>query len=267
MRNSWSYLKNADKKWLVAGAGLLIVALGMVGWYTYGLLNPNSSAKHNKTEKVKSANKVSKTSPDAAWIEGMKSSSTMILVPNASSSTGSSSSSSSSEEASSESNVTSDGGSSSADTSSSSDVTTPSSSSNVTTETITNPTTKKTTTITYATDGSATAVTNLAKQLAKNKISYASGGSSLDGLDQVGLVNYVYGKTANLALGNSVSRIKANSNLISVDKAKAGDLLFWGTSKVAIYLGNGDYVEVTDSGVTTSNFSHSRPDTAGEVLK
>lgn len=200
------YFKNADKCWLAAGAGLALIAVGIVGWYTYGLLQPSSSTKHDRTEKVKSANKASKTSPDMAWITGVSSSSTMVLVPNAASSS-SSSASANSGSASSDQATSANDNSSSANSDGNSLTNASSAAKSDATETVTNPTTKKTMTITYATDGSTTAVCNLAKQLAKNKIAYVSGGSSLDGLDQVGMVNYVYGKTANLSLGNSLALI------------------------------------------------------------
>ena len=80
---------------------------------------------------------------------------------------------------------------------------------------------------------------------------YQWGGSSPDGFDCSGLVQYVY-SNAGLRLPRTAAAQMDASAPLTLEKAQAGDLLFFRdgsrTSHVAIYLGQGRFVHAPSTG-------------------
>ncbi|GEP23235.1 C40 family peptidase [Lentilactobacillus diolivorans] len=103
-----------------------------------------------------------------------------------------------------------------------------------------------------ATSSKATAVINLAKQLAGQNIPYVWGGESLKGMDCSGLTDYVYQQAAGISLGHYTVTQESHVTKETVSNAQPGDLLFWGNQgasyHVAIYIGNNQYVAAPQPG-------------------
>jgi cell wall-associated NlpC family hydrolase len=99
---------------------------------------------------------------------------------------------------------------------------------------------------------------------------YVWGGTTPDGFDCSGFTQYVFAK-----VGISLPRVtyaqEFSGTVISINEAKAGDLLFWGsrgsTHHVAIAMGNGQYVHAPTPGqnVSVSSYSYYSPDFAVRV--
>ncbi|MFT8909109.1 MAG: C40 family peptidase [Lentilactobacillus diolivorans] len=102
------------------------------------------------------------------------------------------------------------------------------------------------------TSSKATAVINLAKQLAGQNIPYVWGGESLKGMDCSGLTDYVYQQAAGISLGHYTVTQESHVTKETVSNAQPGDLLFWGNQgasyHVAIYIGNNQYVAAPQPG-------------------
>ncbi|KRM57575.1 hypothetical protein C5L31_000270 [Secundilactobacillus malefermentans] len=97
-------------------------------------------------------------------------------------------------------------------------------------------------------DSTSTAVVTLAKKLASENIPYVWGGESLKGMDCSGLTDYVYRNAANIQLGHYTVTQEGKVTTKAVADAKPGDLLFWGTYHVAIYIGNNQFVAAPQPG-------------------
>ena len=95
---------------------------------------------------------------------------------------------------------------------------------------------------------------------------YVYGGASPRGFDCSGLVQYVFA-----AFGKQLPRTagaqKAVCTPISESQLQPGDLVFWGTGHVGIYIGGGNFVHAPTTGdhvkVTSMNYYH--PDSYGRV--
>lgn len=97
-------------------------------------------------------------------------------------------------------------------------------------------------------------------------VPYVWGGESPAGFDCSGLVKYVFaafGKN----FQHSVAAQKAACTPISESQLQPGDLVFWGTGHVGIYIGGGNFVHAPTTGdhvkVTSMNYYH--PDSYGRV--
>ena len=86
-------------------------------------------------------------------------------------------------------------------------------------------------------------------------VPYRWGGSTPEGFDCSGLVQYVYSRSG-LRLPRTAAEQMAASAPLTLEKAEAGDLLFFRdgsrTSHVAIYLGQGRFVHAPSTGNTVS---------------
>lgn len=97
-------------------------------------------------------------------------------------------------------------------------------------------------------------------------VPYVYDGTSPSGFDCSGLVQYVFA-----AFGKQLPRTagaqKAVCTPISESQLQPGDLVFWGTGHVGIYIGGGNFVHAPTTGdhvkVTSMNYYH--PDSYGRV--
>ncbi|MDO4680530.1 MAG: LysM peptidoglycan-binding domain-containing protein [Aerococcus sp.] len=84
---------------------------------------------------------------------------------------------------------------------------------------------------------------------------YVWGGSTPNGFDCSGFVQYVYAQ-AGRQLSRTTQTQEYEGTQISVSNAKPGDLLFWGSYgnayHVAIYVGNGQYIHAPQPGESVS---------------
>lgn len=97
-------------------------------------------------------------------------------------------------------------------------------------------------------------------------VPYVWGGESPAGFDCSGLVKYVFaafGKN----LDHSVAAQKAACTPISESQLQPGDLVFWGTTHVGIYIGGGNFVHAPTTGdhVKRTSMNYYHPDSYGRV--
>lgn len=72
------------------------------------------------------------------------------------------------------------------------------------------------------------------------------------GFDCSGLITYVYGEAAGIALNGNAASLARDGREVPVDQMRSGDLVFFNTlghrfSHVGIYLGNGEFIHAPNS--------------------
>ena len=120
---------------------------------------------------------------------------------------------------------------------------------------------------------SSGSVVSLATKVANsNSVPYAWGGSSLNGMDCSGLVDYVYANAEGKQLPHNTVALESHVNQHAVSDAQAGDILFWGqhgsTYHCAIYTGNNQFVAAAKPGTNVASYTISpyfQPSFAGTV--
>lgn len=118
--------------------------------------------------------------------------------------------------------------------------------------------------------GDASGIVALAK--AQQGIPYVYGGTSTNGFDCSGLVQYVYQNAAGVKLPRTSQAQSTQGTPVSMNNLQPGDLLFWGGEgsayHVGIYVGNGKYVHAPAPGqsVTVQSMTYFRPQFAKRVL-
>jgi glucan-binding YG repeat protein len=91
-------------------------------------------------------------------------------------------------------------------------------------------------------------------------VPYVYGGSSPNGFDCSGLVNYTY-KQAGVTLPRTAAELYTKGQAVAKDSLKEGDLVFFATtntsrvSHVGIYMENGQFVHAGTSGVAVDSLS------------
>lgn len=126
--------------------------------------------------------------------------------------------------------------------------------------------TTKTSVNTQSTNNSG--VISIAKQYLG--VPYVWGGSSPSGFDCSGLTQYVY-KQAGINIPRTSQAQSELGQAKPISQAKPGDLLFWGAQgsayHVAIYIGNGNYIQAPAPGqsVTIQSISNYSPNFAVSV--
>lgn len=105
-----------------------------------------------------------------------------------------------------------------------------------------------------------------------NSVPYVWGGSSLNGMDCSGLVDYVYAHAEGKQLPHNTVALESCVNQHAVSQAQAGDILFWGqhgsTYHCAIYTGNNQFVAAAKPGTNVASYTISpyfEPSFAGTV--
>jgi peptidoglycan hydrolase CwlO-like protein len=99
---------------------------------------------------------------------------------------------------------------------------------------------------------------------------YVWGGTTPNGFDCSGFTQYVFAKVG-ISLPRVTYEQEYSGTVISINEAKAGDLLFWGsrgsTHHVAIALGGGQYIHAPTPGqsVSVSSYSYYSPSFAVRV--
>ncbi|MER5867172.1 transglycosylase family protein [Kitasatospora sp. NPDC002040] len=128
-----------------------------------------------------------------------------------------------------------------------------------------------TTATTVAATGSKAAAINFA--MSKLGQAYVYGGSSNGGWDCSGLTQAAF-RQAGISLPRVANDQADAATRVSLDNLQTGDLLFWsnngsnsGVYHVAIYIGDGKYVEAANprAGVKTESIANWAPDFAGRV--
>lgn len=117
----------------------------------------------------------------------------------------------------------------------------------------------------------ANAIVALAKQEVGKP--YVWAGTSEDGFDCSGLVQYVYNHAAGINMPRTTYDQVKVGKTVSMDQLQAGDLIFWGDANapyhVAIYIGNNQYVNAAtpEQGVILQTLtSYYYPSVAKRVL-
>nr|WP_283809026.1 glucosaminidase domain-containing protein [Vagococcus allomyrinae] len=101
---------------------------------------------------------------------------------------------------------------------------------------------------------------------------YVWGGTTINGFDCSGLVQYVYQKAANVSLPRVTWQQETVGTEVGLDELKTGDLLFFGargaTHHVAMYLGDGLFIHAPEPGdvVKITSIADFKPDFAKRIL-
>lgn len=103
-------------------------------------------------------------------------------------------------------------------------------------------------------------------------VPYVWGGTTPDGFDCSGLVQYVYKHAVNLDLPRVTTQQETCGKEVSLNDIQPGDLLFWGdrgnSYHIAIYVGNGQYIHAPQPGqnVQYGEIKYWAPDFARRVI-
>ncbi|WP_314063578.1 glucosaminidase domain-containing protein [uncultured Vagococcus sp.] len=101
---------------------------------------------------------------------------------------------------------------------------------------------------------------------------YVWGGTTINGFDCSGLVQYVYQKAANVNLPRVTWQQETVGTEVGLDELKTGDLLFFGTRgathHVAMYLGDGLFIHAPEPGdvIKITSIADFKPDFAKRIL-
>ncbi len=102
---------------------------------------------------------------------------------------------------------------------------------------------------------------------------YRYGGTTPNGFDCSGFVQYVYKTALGINLPRTTYQQGACGTAVSLQDLKEGDLLFWGSSPtssyhVAIYMGNGMYIHAPHSGdvVRIQSMDYYMPNSAKRLI-
>lgn len=104
-------------------------------------------------------------------------------------------------------------------------------------------------------------------------VPYVWGGTTPNGFDCSGLVQYIYKKALNIDLMRVTSQQENQGVEVSFNQLEAGDLLFFGergnTHHVAIYLGNGYFIHAPQPGevVKITNMKDFMPSFARRIIE
>lgn len=108
---------------------------------------------------------------------------------------------------------------------------------------------------TTPTVSSSQAKINAVINLAKKEIGkpYVWGAKGPNSFDCSGLMHYIFSQAAGKEIGGWTVPQESAGTQVSISNLKAGDLIFWGsrgaTYHVALYVGNGQYIEAPKPGL------------------
>lgn len=103
-------------------------------------------------------------------------------------------------------------------------------------------------------------------------IPYVWGGTTPDGFDCSGLVQYVFKKALGVDTGRVTTQQEHRGIEVPLSALRTGDLLFWGargsSHHVAIYIGSGEFIQAPETGdvVKISKLEDFMPDFARRII-